>query len=285
MAEGGAAPKRVEARFRLASSARTLAWQLLSAEAIDEPYPLTAALINATARALNKEIAPGLGDIAAEAVAGRAQGGAPTLAAWEAQVARTAQEKGPAAAALAMWPALNMFPQTMQACQTGTRSAICGSLRDLRKTMAADAAVRALLAVAMAEQAKRPADAIAAMAAARSSPHADHPALAASFALALHVGGPAMRKQAEATGVPGDALPLHVRALQAYPYNPAYWTDLGDYYVRGYQLGTAYLLYDVALSLPMPDAQRSSPVLSGKRSLAARIRADFPGFFLGKVAK
>jgi hypothetical protein len=282
MAEGGAAPKRVEATFRLAGHSKTLVWRLLSAEPISEPYPLAADRVNATAPSLNKTVAPGLGDIAAEAVAGRAAGGPPTLAAWEAQVRRTAQEKGAAAATLAMWPALHMFPQTTQACQTGTRSPICDSIRNLRATVAADAAVRALLVVATAENARRPADAIAAMVAARTSPHADHPALAASFALVLHGGGPAMRKQAQAAGVPVEAVPLHVKALQAYPYNPAYWTDLGDYYARGYRMPTAYLLYDVALSLPMPDAQRGSPVLSGKRRLAARIRGDFPAFFLAK---
>jgi hypothetical protein len=282
MAEGGAAPKRVEATFRLAGNSKTLAWRLLSAEPISEPYPLAADRVNATAPSLNKTVAPGLGDIAAEAVAGRAAGGPPTLAAWEALVTRTAQEKGAAAAVLALWPAINMFPQAMQACQTGTRSSICDALRDLRQTMAADTAVRALLLVGAAEQARRPADAIAAMAAARSSPHADHPALAATFALALHAGGPAMQKQAVAAGVPGEAVPLHVKALQAYPYSPAYWTDLGDYFARGYQLHTAYLLYDVALSLPMPDAQRGSPVVAGKRSLATRIRGDFPAFFLSK---
>ena len=58
--------------------------------------------------------------------------------------------------------------------------------------------MRALLAVALAEQASRPGDAIDAMVAARSSPLADHPVLAASFALALQASGPAMRKQAEA---------------------------------------------------------------------------------------
>jgi hypothetical protein len=44
----------------------------------------------------------------------------------------------------------------------------------------------------------------------------------------------------------------------------------------------AYALYDVALSLPMPDAQRANAALAGKRSFAARIRNDFPAFFLAK---
>jgi hypothetical protein len=173
-----------------------------------------------------------------------------------------------------------MFPQVAQSCQSGARSAICDSLRNLAQTAASDAAVRAFFAVAKAEQMGRPADAVVAMADARTSPHADHPALAASFALVLHGGGAALQKQAQAAGVPSDAKALHVRALQAYPYNPAYWTDLGDYFARGYDLWTAYTLYDVAFSLPMPDAQRGNIALSGKRSLAARIRGDFPAFFL-----
>ena len=69
---------------------------------------------------------------------------------------------------------------------------------------------------------------------------------------------------------------------KAIPYNPAYWTDLGDYFGRSYDFLTAYVLYDVAFSLPMPDAQRGNPALSGKRSVNARIRGDFPAFFLPK---
>ena len=145
-----------------------------------------------------------------------------------------------------------------------------------------DAAVRALFEVIKAEQLRRPADAVAAMLSARSSPLADHLVLGASFALALQSGGDSVRKQAQAAGLPSEAKPLHVRALQAYPYNPAYWTDLGDYFARSYDLWTAYVLYDVALSLPMPDAQRSNVALAGKRSFAARIRGDFPAFFLAK---
>jgi hypothetical protein len=227
-------------------------------------------------------VAPGLGDIAAAAVAGRAQSGPPTLAGWEAQVSRVAKAKGPAAAVFAMWPAVNMFPQVGQICGSGSKSAICESMRGLAATATADAAVRALLDVTRAEQMRRPADAVAAMLAARSSPFAGHPVLAASYALALQGGGPGMAKQAKAAGLPSDAKALHVRALQAYPYNPAYWTDLGDYFVRRYDLRTAYVLYDVALSLPMPDAQRRNAALAGKRSLAARIRRDFPAFFLPK---
>jgi hypothetical protein len=60
------------------------------------------------------------------------------------------------------------------------------------------------------------------MLAARSSPFADHPALAAAFALALQGGGPGLETQAKAAGLPSDAKALHVRALKAYPNNPAY---------------------------------------------------------------
>jgi hypothetical protein len=49
--------------------------------------------------------------------------------------------------------------------------------------------------------------------------------------------------------------------------------------VRSYDLWTAQVLY-VALSLPLPEAQRADPALAGRRSFAARIRNDFPAFFL-----
>jgi hypothetical protein len=282
LVKDGRAPQHIEASFRVAGAVKALSWRLVSADPIAAPYPLAENLTNATAAWINQAVAPGLGDLAAEAVAGRALGGPPTLGRWEAQVARVAKEKGRAAAVFAMWPAFNMFPQIAQGCPSGVKSAICDQLRNLRTTAEADAAVRALLEVAGAEQRRKPAEAIPAMVAARSSPLGEHPVLLASFALALQSGGGNMQKQAEKAGLPRDAKALHVRALEAYPYNPAYWTDLGDYFVRSYDMRTAYALYDVALSLPMPDAQRANAALAGKRSFAARIRNDFPAFFLAK---
>jgi len=174
-----------------------------------------------------------------------------------------------------------MFPvQLPQSCQSGAKSAICDNLRNLAATAAKDATVQALLDITKAEQMRRPADAIAAMVAARATPHGDNPVLGASFALALQSGGAEMRTQAEAARVPIDPKALQVRALQAYPYNPAYWTDLGDHFARSYDVMTAYALYDVAFSLPMPDAQRGNPALSGRRGRAERLRRDFPAFFL-----
>jgi hypothetical protein len=283
MSYPGPPPRRMEAFFKIGSDRKAPSWHLISAEhPLFLPYPLTANLINDTANSINKLAAAGLGDTAANSVAGRALGGAPTLATWDAEVGRVAKEKGAAAATFAMWPALNMFPQLPQSCQAGAQSAMCDAIRNLRTTVAADAAVRALLDVVSAEQMRKPAEAVAAMVAARSSPHADHPVLGAAFALALHSGGDGMRKQAQAAGVPSEARALQVRVIQAYPYNPAYWTDLGDDFARGYDLATAYALYDVAFSLPMPDAQRGNAVLASKRNLAARLRSDFPAFFLPK---
>ncbi len=280
LVKDGRVPQYVKAASMMAGARKALSWRLVAAEVVSVPYPLAGDLTNTTAAWVNKAAAPGLGDLAQAAVAGRAGKGPPTLASWEAEVSRVAKSKGPAAAIFAAWPALNMFPQVAQVCPSAPKSAICGAIRGLAATAQTDTAVRALLQVIQAEQAKRPGDAVAAMLAARSSPLADHPALAAAFALALQGGGQSMAKQAEAAGLPSDAKALHVRALQAYPYNPAYWTDLGDYFARRYDLFTAYALYDIALSLPMPDAQRGNTVLTGKRRLAARIQGDFPAFFL-----
>ena len=278
----GRVPRHIKSAFAVAGARKEPSWRLVSAEAVSVPYPLGASLKNTTAAWIDKAVAPGLGNLAAAAVAGHAGNGPPTLATWEAEVSRVAKTKGPAAAVFAAWPALNMFPQVAQVCTSAPQSAVCGSIRGLAATAQTNTAVRALLLVIQAEQARRPADAVAAMLAARSSPLADHPALAAAFALALQGGGPSMAQQAKAAGLPSDAKALHVRALQAYPYNPAYWTDLGDYFARGYDLFTAYALYDVALSLPMPDAHRGNTVLTGKRRLATRIQGDFPAFFLAR---
>jgi hypothetical protein len=188
LSTGGPAPRRLEAFFKIASDRKALSWRLVSAERslIMMPNPLAGNLINTTAASINEAVAPGLGDVAAEAIAGRALGGPPTLASWDTEVARVAKEKGAAAAVLAMWPALNMFPVPLpQSCQSGAKSAICDNLRNLAATAAKDAAVQALLDITKAEQMRRPADAIAAMVAARASPHSDHPVLGASFALAL----------------------------------------------------------------------------------------------------
>ena len=278
----GRVPRHIKSAFAVMGARKETSWRLVSAEAVSVPYPLGASLKNTTAAWIDKAVAPGLGDLAAAAVAGHAGKGPPTLVDWEAEVSRVAKTKGPAAAVFAAWPALNMFPQVAQVCTSAPGSAVWGSIRGLAATAQTDTAVRPLLQVIQAEQARRPADAVAAMLAARSSPLADHPALAAAFALALQGGGPSMAQQAKAAGLPSDAKDLHVRALQAYPYNPAYWTDLGDYFARSYDLFTAYALYDVALSLPMPDAQRGNTVLTSKRKLAARIQGDFPAFFLPK---
>jgi hypothetical protein len=282
LAAEGRAPRRVEAFYRVGNERKTPMWRLVSAERIAASYPLASNLTNATAGSINDGVAPGLGRIAVEAVAGRAQGGAPTLASWDALTRRLAAERGPGAAALSVRPALNMFPDMAQACQRGTQLAMCDALRDIGTTAQADGAVRALLDITRAEQRGQTSEATVAMSHARSSPLADHPALGASFALALLSGGDKMRQQAAAAGLPSDVKSLQVRALQAYPYNPGYWTDLGDYFARKYELYIAYLLYDVAFSLPMPDAQRGNKALGGKRDLAARMRADFPAFFLGK---
>jgi hypothetical protein len=282
IAKTGRAPQHVKASFMLANARMERSWRLVAAESISAPYPLAPSLVDATPGWINETVAHGLGDLAAEAVAGRARGGPPTLASLEVEVARLAKEKGPAAAAFAIWPALNMFPQIAQACRSGEKSAICEAMRGLMKTALTEGAVRALLDVTRAEQLRRPVDAVAAVLGARPSPLAEHPALGASFALALQSGGHSVAQQAKAAGLPSDAKALHVRALQAYPYNPAYWTDLGDYFARTYDLWTAYLLYDVALSLPMPDAQRGNAALAAKRSLAERIQGDFPAFFLPK---
>lgn len=134
--------------------------------------------------------------------------------------------------------------------------------------------------IAQAEGARNNTAALAAMQRAQASPHRDHPALGASFALALLRFSQAERQQAEAAGLPTNVRALQTRALVALPYNPAYWTDAGDTFGSSYEWPTAFWFYDVAFSLPMPEAIARNTALTGKRTQLERVRRDFPDGFL-----
>ena len=83
-------------------------------------------------------------------------------------------------------------------------------------------------------------------------------------------------KQVSEAGLPTDASLLQARALEALPYNPAFWTDIGDRIGAQYEWPDAFLLYDVAYSLPMPEALAGNRALESKRVAIERIRRDFP---------
>ncbi|MEZ5971440.1 MAG: hypothetical protein R3C31_06545 [Hyphomonadaceae bacterium] len=274
--ETGHAPAQLSTSFRSgAAQPAQRAWRLIAVENVSTPYPLVENLRNVSADALN-QLVPGTGQIGVDAVAGRAQGGAPTLQSWDAHLRDISRREGEAAAAMLMAPSFNMFPELQ--CNSGPRYAICEIAQRLRSIR--DPAPMAILEVGMAEQSHNNAAAIAAMTRAQSSPLRDHPALGAAFALAALRFNDAERAQATAAHLPLDIAALQNRALLAYPYNPAYWTDVGDRYGANYEWPSAFMFYDVAYSLPMPSALSGNQSLIARRTQMERIRRDFPEAFL-----
>lgn len=274
--ESGHAPERLSIGYRDGGDMPVQrAWRLLAVETASTPYPLEANLRNATADMIDQLI-PTAGQIGAEAVAGRALGGAPTLQSWDAHLRDVMRRDGEAAAAMLLNSSFNMFPELQ--CGSSDRYTTCDLISRLREMQ--DPAPWAVIEIGMREQRGDNAGAIAAMQRAQASPQRDHPALGAAFALALVRFDEAALAQARAANLPLDIVALQNRALLALPYNPAYWTDAGDRYGRAYAWPNAFMFYDVAFSLPMPSAIARNPALVSKRTQMERIRRDFPEAFL-----
>lgn len=273
----GRPPAAIETRFRNAGPAiHTRSWKLISAETVEVAYPLTEGRRNVTATLLDAKLGAGVGALAATAVSGTALGSPPTPDAWGRTLRAMYEKDGATAVAMALLPTANMFPDALQRCEAGMNSVFCQSFALGRAAIATEAAPRALFTIAQAEQAGNKDAAIEAMKAVATTPYKDHPALNASYALALMKFDKAAIKKARAAGLPGDPNALQISALRAYPYNAAYWLDAGDRYAAGYDLSTATLLYDVAFSLPMPEAVSDRGPGRGKRTFFERIRKDFP---------
>jgi hypothetical protein len=233
-------------------------------------YPLTEDIRNATAEVLD-QIVPGAGAVAYEAVAGRTQGGAPTLSTWDERVRAISRTEGEAAAAMLLNATFNTFPELR--CEGRQQLFVCDLVRRVR-TME-DPGPWAVIEIGMAEQRDDAVGAITAMQRAQRSPHREHPALGAAFALAILRFDEENLAAARAANLPTDVAALQNRALLALPYNPAYWTDVGDRFGRNYEWPTAFMFYDVAYSLPVPGAATNQALVSKSQQMQ-RIRRDFP---------
>jgi hypothetical protein len=275
----GSPPESIATTFQQVGSRVTRSWRLVSVESVVSAYPLTDAYENATEQWLAGQVPEGMAALARDAVTGRAVAGPPTFEKWNAQLGQLAQTD-PAAATLAILPTVAMFPDHIGVCPADASLAICALFAGLREMAALDPAVGAQFAIASAEQSGDSALALRAMLAAQDSKHRDHPALGQAFALALIRFGQEFQLAASQQNLPADPWRLMHATLGAYPYNSAYWTDLGDLHGRAYEYPIALLLYDVAYSLPMPSAGAGNPILQGKLAQLARIKVDFPYFYL-----
>lgn len=281
LAEAKGAPKFLGAYFgALSSTKQPYEWRLQSSTQEGSDYPLPADYANAFAASIDAALGAGAGQVAADAMAGKAAGGAPTLEVWDQHLKEVESKNGIAALTLESLLTVGMFPELQTSCAANSRQS-CKTMTALREGMAQDKAVVALMAVALAEQNGKPELAISAMADAATSPNAHHPALGAAFALALDNGGPPVLEAAKKAGAPADPMLLHNAAIKAYPYVPAYWTDAADNFARNYDYERTITLYEVALSLPIPGARPPyAPVMRAKLDTMQRIKRDFGEFFL-----
>ncbi|MGE0044454.1 MAG: hypothetical protein AB7T08_01725 [Hyphomonadaceae bacterium] len=283
MAASGRAPRLLESRYRLAPGLVTQTWRLTAAEAVETPYPLTESRANVTATAIDDAVtSPGFGALAAEAVAGRALGGPPTWVSLNAQLRRTREERGAVAAALDLFSYSAVFPDFVERCVIDETQFACALIREFGALVGTEPALRGYMTIMQAERTDNLSIAVPAMAEVRQTPFRDHPAILASFALALAAGGGELQQQAQAAGVPHEPIPLQVTALRVMPYAPSYWTDIGDTFVRELRYPEAFLFYDIAAALPVDSARNLQGPVARPVNLASRIRTDFPYFFLGQ---
>jgi len=278
MRDAGAAPQMFEVASGIGPTQTKSTFRLLSVETATTPYRLTDELRNSTVDMFDTLIGPGGGQLAADAIAGTAAGGAPTLESWGTYI-ESLKQTDPAAASMLFLPSFNMFPELEQLCGQ-KKHAICSLAASIGALKATEPAPMALIEMGMAEQQGNMSAVIKAMQTIASSRHHDHPAVAGSYALALMKFEPADLDKAKAAGLPTDVKMLQAKALMGLPYNPAYWTDAADPLAMKYRWHEATLFYDVAFALPMPGAIARNGVLAGKRALFEKIRTDFPDAFL-----
>lgn len=278
LADMQSVPRQIQVFYEQLGRAVTVTLTLETSAPSATPYPLTAELKNASAAQLAATTSPELASLAEAAIAGTADGGVPTSAIWEQRLNAMGQDGSPSRAILALLPTSAMFPELLQGCSPDSKTAACVLAANAMTFAEVDPAVKGALTIAVAEQSGNPGLAMAAMKAAQDSTIADDPVLGQAFALALLRFGGAFQGESAAAGLPADPLPLMLRTLEAYPYNPWYWTDLADLYIARWDYGTAMTLLAVAFSLDIPAA--ANPALLAKGPTVEAVRESHPAFFL-----
>lgn len=77
---------------------------------------------------------------------------------------------------------------------------------------------------------------------------------------------------------PDDARRLHRDAILGNPYVGSFYKDIGDHFLRSFDIPTAWLFYDLGRSLPTRNPTNSDP-LRWVDSIETKLAADFPEFF------
>jgi len=299
----GRLPSRLEADFRVPyTEAKAMPrvadvsrrWTLVSANATDLPYSLPAGLRNANAQVLAAATSPRLARLAQDALDGVLL--PPTARGWDATLA-VLMEADPAEAALRLIPTIMMFPASAH-CESGIMPAACALFSGLRFEAGRDPAVGAAVYImqtdtgSYAKARAASGEIFARMKMAQASPLANDPVLRAAFANVLAplmpmaaLPGSEVQK-AKGMGLPVDLPAAREAAIEAYPFNPSYWTDLAGQVNDKIQLSnqTDYtavtLIWEIAMKLPMPDARNNNYNLRLLQHAMSRFPEMEPQFFL-----
>lgn len=276
--KGGRVPSVITSSFARSGQPVELRWKLESVTEEELIYPVGPGTANSTVDSLASALPPAINKLAVDAVSGKAAGGIPDLAGWDAKLAAL-QKSDAADASLVLLPTIGMFPQAVTGCRTGARSAVCDVLGDIgtqRKRDPAVAAAYAIINVNPTDPATHE-TIIAALQAAKSSPHVGHPALAGVVGVAFAQGGTRLAKLAKGAGLQIDPGALTLEAINAYPYAACYWLDLSNLLINNWRIFEGMIVEDVAASLPMPSSDQCVGVAAKyHRSMAAL----YPGMYL-----
>ena len=214
------------------------------------PYPLARGARNLTAETF-EESGPGLSALATAAVAGQAAGGPPTPASVAAAYDAIVRERGEAIGAWEFGVIGNTLPLTLESCQRGASYSFCAIFSNLARLAQEDQGLRSAFQIIIGEQEGDFQSAMMGMQGALQSPLRDHPAVGASWALAIRTASQEEAAEAAAAGLPTDAPALTRAGIAAYPYNPGYWLDYGDYFLMQYDMRTAFYFFDVGFYQPV----------------------------------
>jgi hypothetical protein len=140
--------------------------------------------------------------------------------------------------------------------------------------------LRAVIMVAFLDfqDAEAAGNVLAAMRATRELPYANAPALAGIYGVALVRLDGMQREKIRNEGLESDPTLLLISALKAYPYDPEYWYALALEQLNLWNIDSAFVLLDTAMTMPVPAAVRAHAGLQDLSSLVDRIQRDFPAF-------
>jgi|GEM_PF-1780847 hypothetical protein len=274
-------PTRIETMLKRGEAGFIKAvYRLKSIQEISEPFPLNSHFSNATSVFLDGFTKSNFSQLAKSAITGDVEAKAKTWEQWNHFLDEEIRIRGRAKAALNVFVGYAMFPNRMAQCLARKPSTSCSLTLELSRLRTQDVSLEALLILVSARSKSDKMRAIDVLAQTIVDSDFPHPVLGASVSLILAEGDRDIIAHAISKGINIVPKDQQMKSIAAYPYNPAYWTDFSDSFVREYRISEAMLLLEIAASLPVDGSKSGYQALDEKRNLARRIKNDFPQFFL-----